>query len=31
MQCEQSNNGYVLPKHYKIEDMAEFVDSTINN
>ena len=24
-------NGYVLPEHYQIEDMVEFVDSTINN
>lgn len=31
MQCEQSINVYVLPEHYQIEDMAEFVDSTINN
>lgn len=24
-------NGYLLPEHYQIEDMAEFVDSAINN
>lgn len=24
-------NGFVLPEHYQIEDMAEFVDSAINN
>ena len=24
-------NGYQLPEHYQIEDMAEFVDSAINN
>lgn len=24
-------NGYVLPEHYQIEDMAEFVDSAVNN
>lgn len=24
-------NGYLLPDHYQIEDMAEFVDSAINN
>lgn len=23
--------GYVLPDHYQIEDMAEFVDSAIYN
>lgn len=24
-------NGYLLPEHYQIEDLAEFVDSAINN
>ena len=24
-------NGYLLPEHYQIEDMAEFVDSVISN
>lgn len=24
-------NGYQLPEHYQIEDMAEFIDSAINN
>lgn len=29
--CAQSNNGYLLPKHYKLEDMAEIVVSAIDN
>lgn len=29
--CAQSNNGYVLQKHYKLEDMAEIVVSAIDN
>lgn len=24
-------NGYLLPEHYQIEDLAEFVDSAISN
>lgn len=24
-------NGYLLPEHYQIEDMVEFVDSKFNN